>query len=272
MDGIVIVDPPQSGFLNMAMDRALADYVRKEPICVLRFYQWEEPTLSLGYFQSFAEAAAHPVLGGLSTVRRETGGGAIVHHHELTYSVTIPETTGKGHHETLYQVIHEAALKVIREYLPEANFQANEGGFECRSECGKDRFLCFERRSSQDIVAKGFKIVGSAQKRRSSALSQHGSILLRSSPLTPHLPGVLDLAESHGNPDWDEKEVLAKEQADESERTLLFLNSLQESLKTGLASQFEVAWRPDHAKFRLRSSVLSQFEEQFQSLDWTRRH
>ena len=75
---------------NMAIDQAILNSVSRTGVPVLRFYQWAEPTLSLGYFQGVAARAAHGHSDSICCVRRTTGGGAIVHDRELTYSVSIP--------------------------------------------------------------------------------------------------------------------------------------------------------------------------------------
>ncbi|MEM6330787.1 MAG: lipoate--protein ligase family protein, partial [Planctomycetota bacterium] len=86
----LIVDPPQPGARNMAVDEALLDAAAAGAGATLRLYRWSSPTLSLGYFQPLAARAAHPASAGCPCVRRHSGGGAIVHDHELTYSLAVP--------------------------------------------------------------------------------------------------------------------------------------------------------------------------------------
>ena len=85
-------DEPASGAWNMALDEALLESAGDDPMATLRFYRWSEPTLSLGYFQRSAERAAHIASRDCPLVRRASGGGAILHDAELTYSLTIPTT------------------------------------------------------------------------------------------------------------------------------------------------------------------------------------
>src|SRR3569833_2236254 len=82
----LIVDESRGGELNMAIDELLADAARP----VLRFYAWRPATLSLGYFQAYADRHAHAASLGCPVVRRSSGGGAIVHDHEITYSLVVP--------------------------------------------------------------------------------------------------------------------------------------------------------------------------------------
>ena len=75
----LIVDPPASGAWNMAVDEALLESVADGGPATLRFYQWSEPTLSLGYFQPYADREQHEASRELTVVRRSTGGGALIH-------------------------------------------------------------------------------------------------------------------------------------------------------------------------------------------------
>jgi lipoate-protein ligase A len=88
----LIFDPPASGRRNMAVDEVLLQSAVNDGIATVRVYAWDEPTVSLGYFQRAGEIAADPKLAGLAAVRRLSGGGAILHHHEITYSLAIPAT------------------------------------------------------------------------------------------------------------------------------------------------------------------------------------
>ena len=75
----LIIDPPASGAWNMAVDEALLIDAADSGIATLRFYQWDVPTLSLGYFQAYDDRHQHAASGDCVCVRRQTGGGAIVH-------------------------------------------------------------------------------------------------------------------------------------------------------------------------------------------------
>ena len=74
-EGVVLIDPPLSGETNMAIDEALLRDATPESPVVLRVYRWEQPTLSLGHFQSWDDCRAVPGLSDLPWVRRKTGGG-----------------------------------------------------------------------------------------------------------------------------------------------------------------------------------------------------
>jgi lipoate-protein ligase A len=205
----LIVDEPLEGALNMGLDEALLDSVRDSGAAVLRFYRWREPTLSLGYFQSLADRESHAPSRVLPAVRRSTGGGAIVHDHELTYCLALPAGSAAARDsQGLYCSGHRALIAAV----------ADRGGESQRlSTCvptapgvaGDPRgepFLCFQRRSRGDLLAAPrdgdprsmvsdglHKVCGSAQRKRPGALLQHGGALLRRSATAPELLGMEDL-------------------------------------------------------------------------------
>jgi lipoyl(octanoyl) transferase len=190
------------GPANMAFDEALLDAVSAgAETAYLRTYGWTIPTLSLGYFQRLAEVRADPRWQSASVVRRLTGGGAIWHHHELTYALIVPA----GHPRTrpntaLYRAVHAA----IGETLASVGIKADRRGEAApRQTPGRERpLLCFTDHDSEDLLYQGFKLVGSAQRRRNGAILQHGSILLARSPHVPELRGLGDLADVARSPEY----------------------------------------------------------------------
>jgi len=177
---------------NMALDEALLDAVADDPrAAMLRTYQWSAPTLSLGYFQAVSGAETDPRWRGVPLVRRPTGGGAILHHHEVTYALVVPREHPLARRgAALYQAVHAALAELLRAHGVAAR---PRGGFP-ESGSRIHPFLCFTDQDPEDIIVDGVKIVGSAQRRSSGAVLQHGSLLLKRSDLTPELPGASDLA------------------------------------------------------------------------------
>jgi lipoate-protein ligase A len=134
-------------------------------------------------------------------VRRLSGGGAIVHHHEVTYSLCIPA----GHPlavqpSRLYRRVHEGiaaalvALGVILDARGEATLDSDSDEQSAPlSTLNVQPFLCFLRRNPDDLVRAGSKVAGSAQRRRRGALLQHGSLVLAASPDAPEVIGLCEL-------------------------------------------------------------------------------
>lgn len=180
-----------TGPANMARDEALLDSVAEGPrSAVLRTYGWVEPTLSLGYFQRIAEAEREPRWRGVPMVRRPSGGGAIWHHHEVTYALVLPAQHPLARRSAeLYRAVHAA----IAQAIAGTGIAAERRGV-ARADSQQQRpFLCFADRDPEDLLVRGSKIVGSAQRRRRGAVLQHGALLLARSPMTPELPGLTDL-------------------------------------------------------------------------------
>ena len=188
------LDPPASGAANMAADAALLD-AAAAGTAGGRWYRWDEPTVSLGHFQQPAELDGTP-LAGLPHVKRLSGGGAIVHHHEWTYAVAVPRSHPlAGTPERLYEAVHEELIAALATAGVAARLRGE--GRATRA----DPTLCFLRRDPRDLVLTHDagavrKIVGSAQRRRRGAVLQHGSLLVAASPHAPDVPGLRDLCRS----------------------------------------------------------------------------
>lgn len=211
----LILDPPGDGAWNMAVDESLLQLADETGQGTLRFYQWSRPTLSLGYFQKFSDRKLHPPSVPCDIVRRSSGGGAIVHDLELTYSLSLPGTNRwSSKQNDLYGSVHDAMIRFLNERgIPARQFAfpvkdhqkdleregvADYVGPTESSNVANDRkanrFLCFQRRTAGDIVLDGYKIGGSAQRRFSNATLQHGSLLLKQSSNAPELPGLAELS------------------------------------------------------------------------------
>ena len=178
----------------MALDEALLEAAQSEGMATLRFYSWREPTLSLGYFQAAADRGLHPASADCALVRRASGGGAILHDCELTYSIALPH----GHllalrAQDLYEAVHESLI----ETLAEMGIAATR--FDGPRRSVDQPFLCFERREPGDVIAGRMKIGGSAQRRQRGAVLQHGSVLLGRSKFALELPGIRELFSAEVN-------------------------------------------------------------------------
>lgn len=191
-EGRLLIDPPSPGPWNMAVDEVLWEAASDGQLS-LRFYSWTPATLSLGYFQSWHDRRRHAASAGCPVVRRASGGGAIVHDddaHEVTYSVALP-TAGRSRsvQTWLYETMHRSLVMALSHW-----------GIAARRFVGDppprrpEPFLCFQRHTEGDVLIEGHKVAGSAQRRSSGALLQHGSVLLSGSASAPELPGIAQLS------------------------------------------------------------------------------
>src|SRR5205823_9208149 len=168
----------------MALDEALMSYARDTGHWVLRVYSWSTPTLSLGRNQAARggydlSRLAEP---GIAGVRRPTGGRAILHDREVTYSVAGPVDDAGDLRES-YGRINRLLLAGLRTLGARATVVdddtptlSEERGDRDRAEPGL--LPCFHHASRGEITVDGRKLVGSAQWRCDGALLQHGSILI----------------------------------------------------------------------------------------------
>jgi len=173
----LISQGPDHAFFNMALDEAIAESVREKlSPPTLRFYQWERPSISIGYFQKASDVNLdYCGKKGFPLVRRLTGGRAILHDEELTYSLSsyTGSTLFKDCLIETYTVISNALLRGL---------QLN--GIHARISFRKKRSehhnnpSCFTSMSFGEITANKKKIIGSAQKRYKNGFLQHGSLLL----------------------------------------------------------------------------------------------
>jgi lipoate-protein ligase A len=165
--------PPRTGVENMARDTALQARAARSGETVFSIYSWSHPTLSFGRNQpaSGLYDLSKIRAGGIDVVRRPTGGRAILHHREVTYSVTAP-IDAASLRETYARInrILQTALSRLGVVVEAAGRSQPAVMPSVRS--------CFDTPGQGELVAQGAKLVGSAQWRENGALLQHGSILV----------------------------------------------------------------------------------------------
>ena len=162
---------PARAAMNMAIDEALLD---RATLPVLRFYAWQKPSLSFGYFGRFTDAAREA--GDRELVRRWTGGGSVPHGEDLTYSLVTPIATPAG--AAAPKVIYAALHAAIRDALVEENIAAELAA----AAAPKISDACFANPVTDDVLLNGRKIAGAAQRRTRQGFLHQGSIQL------PNLP------------------------------------------------------------------------------------
>ncbi len=163
---------------NMALDEALLLSVDTAP--TLRLYTWEPPALSLGYFQRWADLAH--LAEGRTVVRRLTGGGAIHHADELTFSIAADEGTPlyRGEVRRSYERIHGVLAATLARA---AGVGADLRGASHVLSDIEQSPMCFHRSTDLDLVWDGAKGIGSAQRRSGGRVLHHGSIKIGSTEL-----------------------------------------------------------------------------------------
>jgi lipoate-protein ligase A len=185
---LLIGDGPQSGAWNMAVDEVLLETAIAHDLATLRFYRWREPTASLGYFQREADFQAEARYAKLPAVRRLSGGGTLIHDHELTYSLALPPSQRViTRPMELYDLVHSAFIIVLERH----GIAVQQRGTTVHRQV--EPLLCFAREDEHDLMLLGRKVLGSAQRRRRGAILQHGGLVLEMSLATPELPGINEL-------------------------------------------------------------------------------
>lgn len=210
----LIQQGPASGGWNMGIDEALlATAIAGTP--TLRLYSWDGPWLSLGYAQPCSDALERRCReAGVGLVRRATGGRAVLHGGDLSYSIAAPEGVLPPGLQGAYGKVSDVLLRAIQALGVAADRAAGEipperpdspdspdrpdpcGGPGAASPAGDGRsrppqlhepdashgFDCFQAAAADEICLAGSKLAGSAQRRAGKAVLQHGSIRLRPDP------------------------------------------------------------------------------------------
>lgn len=169
-----IADGPADGAFNMAVDEALASSSLSGAPCTLRVYTFSPPCVTIGRFQKlegFIDLAECSKLG-IGVSRRPTGGLAILHDHDVTYSFTSPlealDARGRD----------ECFAFIARGIVAAMALLGIEARLSSRQETPRGPGWCFEQEFGIDIEWEGRKLCGSAQRRGSGTLLQHGSVFL----------------------------------------------------------------------------------------------
>ncbi len=170
-------DAPADGATNMAIDEAILASVAVGAVPpTLRFYAWTPPCLSLGVAQRCAEADTRRLAErGWDLVRRPTGGKAILHTDELTYSVALPRAhpLAAGSVVDSYRRLSRGLMAGLQALGLYVNADRLTG-----PTAGMTGPVCFERPSHYEITVGGRKLVGSAQVRKRGGVLQHGTLPL----------------------------------------------------------------------------------------------
>lgn len=183
----VLFTPPSNGAWNMAIDDTILEHIHQgKSLPTLRLYAWDPPCLSLGHAQPFSDLDLERLQAhGWDVVRRVTGGRAILHTDELTYSVSGPEENPilAGGVLESYSRLAQALLFAVQSLKVPVEMKVHEDGLTQKNFYP----ICFEVPSTYEIIVNGKKLIGSAQARKKEGVLQHGSL-----PLTGDLTRICD--------------------------------------------------------------------------------
>ncbi|MBT3321503.1 MAG: lipoate--protein ligase family protein [Anaerolineae bacterium] len=195
------ISPPSTGAWNMAVDEAiLENIVSGVSHPTLRLYAWNPPCLSLGRSQPYTDIdAASLKKQGWDVVRRPTGGRAILHTDELTYSIIAQNDNQHFQGSILesYQHLAKMLLAALKDLGAAVEMKK-----EKRKESRNFNPVCFETPSAYEITVNGKKLIGSAQARQKGGILQHGSL--------PLIGDLTRITEVLAFPDTQERQTAAE--------------------------------------------------------------
>jgi len=263
----LLITPPIAGATNMAIDEAILYALAEgdgQP--TLRFYAWNPPCLSLGYnqrWQDVDEAACKTL--GYTWLRRATGGRAILHTDELTYSIITrsddPRVAG-GVVES-YRQLSRGLLLGLRRLGAQA--AQSKGNMPKNPEQGA---ACFDTPSHYEVTLNGKKLVGSAQVRRKGMVLQHGTL-----PLSGDITRIFDaLALSKAQKSDLSQKLLARATTLERElRRIVSFEAAAEALSAGFAEALNLHLQPGQLTSRERELTAQLRAKQYANDAWNKR-
>ena len=226
----LIYDTPTNGAVNMAVDAAILHAVSEGRVPpTLRLYGWNPPCLSLGYGQRVSDVDLERLAArGWEIVRRPTGGKAILHTDELTYSVALPiqHPLAVGGVIESYREISKALVVALRHL-------GVDPSAERKTETEAMSAVCFETPSHYEITVNGKKLVGSAQVRRKDGVLQHGTL-----PLYGDITRICDVLRYEGGEAREAVNRIVRERA-----TTLESAQQEMDLSGSFATASEEMWK-----------------------------
>ena len=261
----VIRSGAADGATNMAVDEALLRAVaRGEARAALRLYAWEPPCLSLGRGQPVDDVDRRAVrAAGYDLVRRPTGGRAILHIDELTYSVVAPQDDPRvrGSIVESYRRLSSGLVRAVErlgvgQIVADQRLEGHAAG-----ESDVQGPVCFEVPSDYEITAGGKKLVGSAQMRAQGVVLQHGTI-----PLHGDIARICPLLAQHPDP------VRVRARATTVERALDRTVSWEEAaqaLITAFEETLDLRLVPDQLTQNERAAARELRKEKYATSSWT---
>lgn len=262
-----------TGFLgpaaNMAVDEAIL-IAHSEGLVppTIRFYSWKPATLSLGYFQNAAKDIHLEMLEKhkLGFVRRLTGGRAVLHDQELTYSVIITEDQMPQTVTAAYREISQGLLLGFRKLGLDAYFAIPQTASQKAALKQPQSAVCFDAPSWYELVVEGRKVAGSAQTRQRGVVLQHGSI-----PLELDVDLLYDLFQFPSERVKERmkagflKKAVAINQLRERPATL---EEVKQAFKQGFAEGFQIELQEGQLTAREAELVQELVQSKYERDDW----
>ena len=267
----VIIHPPLDGATNMAIDEAIAHAVQAgSSPPTLRFYDWQPATLSLGYAQPFADVDIERLRSrGWGVVRRLTGGRAILHVDELTYSVAVPVSDPRvtGGVVESYRKLSQGLMAGL-ETLGAA-VQSDKAEDEAHRFKGP---VCFEVPSDYEITVNGKKLIGSAQTRRGGGdvVLQHGAL-----PLCGDVTRICEVLAFEDEAAREEARTRVAGRAATLEEALGRAVSFQEAaqaMQEGFARALNLKLQPGRLSAAEQAEAARLRAEKYAADEWTQKH
>ena len=266
----LIITPPASGAWNMAVDEAILESAyREQSPPALRLYAWDPPCLSLGYAQPFSDVDLDALARhGWELVRRPTGGRAILHTDELTYSVTGPANEPRLAGSVLesYQVLSQALLAALHRLSIPA--EAREKPLVAPGADPKGP-VCFEVPSNYEITVGDKKLVGSAQARRKQSVLQHGSL-----PLYGDLSRIVQALVFQDETLRDQAAKRIWQRATTVERALgriIPWDQAAEAFQTAFAAQLNLELLPSDLSYQEKERAHQLVQQKYAHPSWNER-
>lgn len=255
-----------NGYYNMALDEVLSYKISKgESLPILRFYRWNPACLSLGYFQDALKEINFEGLKKhcIDLVRRLTGGRAVLHDIEITYSIIIPlnfDWIPNSINES-YKIISFALLEGLKKLGIKASLSKKISG-----KIPHTSSACFDAPSSYELIANGKKIIGSAQKRFNGILLQHGSI-----PITLDVDKLFDLLKIEPENRKESLKQLFKKNATSLSDELKYIPDIQKIKKSfydAFSETLPIKLIDDNLKKDEIDEVLFLSEKKYKTDEW----
>lgn len=263
----LILNPPQDGAWNMAVDEAILEFAANHIVPpTLRLYDWQPYTLSLGHAQPVSDVHLEKLQKrkwGL--VRRPTGGHAILHADELTYSICAPEDNDivQGGVLESYRKISRGLLEALEILGIHADSKPKDS-----SDRGKNTDpVCFHYPSDYEITYQNKKIIGSAQARKKGGVLQHGAI-----PLLGDITRITSvLSFSNDKNEADESNKLRNRAANLSnilQREVRW-DEFAEAMQSGFSKAHHIEWAQDDLSIAETQLARQLYKEKYSNSAWT---